>query len=67
MSKDKYLSTFSPQMKVIVFIILEIVYARRAIWQLGNIHAERAYIELWVYAESLKSTIDSHTETNKGH
>ena len=31
MSKDKYLSTFSPQMEAIVFIILQIFFATRAV------------------------------------
>ena len=31
MSKDKYLSIFSPQMEAIVFIILQIFYATRAV------------------------------------
>ena len=37
MSKDKYPSIFSPQMGTIVFIILQIVLATRAISKLGNI------------------------------
>ena len=37
MSKDKYLSIFSPQMKAIVFIILQIFFATCAILKLGNI------------------------------
>ena len=37
MSKDKYPSIFSPQMKAIVFIILQIFYATRAVLKLGNI------------------------------
>ena len=31
MSKDKYPSIFSPQMEAIVFIILQIFYATRAV------------------------------------
>ena len=37
MSKDKYSSIFSPQMKAIVFTILQIFYATRAVLKLGNI------------------------------
>ena len=35
MSKDKYPSIFSLQMKAIVFIILQIFYAARAVLKLG--------------------------------
>ena len=37
MSKDKYPSIFSPQMEAIVFIILQIFYATRAVSKIGNI------------------------------
>ena len=37
MSKDKYPSVFSPQMEVIVFIILQIFYATRAVLKIVNI------------------------------
>ena len=36
MSKDKYLSIFSPQMEAIVFIILQIFYAMRAVLKIGE-------------------------------
>ena len=36
MSKDKYPSIFSPQMKVIVFIILLIFFAVRAVLKIGE-------------------------------
>ena len=36
MSKDKYPSMFSPQMEAIVFIILQIFYARRAFLKIGE-------------------------------
>ena len=36
MSKDKYPSMFSPQMEAIVFIILQIFYARRAVLKIGE-------------------------------
>ena len=35
MSKDKYPSIFSPQMEAIVFIILQIVFATRAVLKIG--------------------------------
>ena len=37
MSKDKYPSIFSPQMEAIVFIILHIFYATRAVLKIGDI------------------------------
>ena len=36
MSKDKYPSIFSPQMEAIVFIILQIFFATRAIFKIGE-------------------------------
>ena len=36
MSKDNYSSIFSPQMEVIVFIILQIFYATRAVLKIGG-------------------------------
>ena len=36
MSKDKYPSIFSLQMEAIVFIILQIVFARRAVFDIGE-------------------------------
>ena len=36
MSKDKYPSTFSPQMEAIVFIMLQILFATRAILKIGG-------------------------------
>ena len=36
MSKDKYTSIFSPQMETIVFIILQIFFARRAVLKIGE-------------------------------
>ena len=36
MSKDKYPSIFSPQMEAIVFIILQIVFATRAVLKIGE-------------------------------
>ena len=36
MSKDKYPSIFSPQMETIVFTILQIFFARRAIFKIGE-------------------------------
>ena len=36
MSKDKYQSIFSPQMKAIVFIILQIFSATRTVFKIGE-------------------------------
>ena len=36
MSKDKYLSIFLPQMATIVFIILQIFFATRAVLKIGE-------------------------------
>ena len=36
MSKDKYPSIFSPQMETIVFTILQISFATRAIFKIGE-------------------------------
>ena len=36
MSKDKYPSIFFPQMEAIVFIILQIFYATRAVLRIGE-------------------------------
>ena len=36
MSKDKYPSIFSPQMEAIVFIILQIIFATRAVLRIGE-------------------------------
>ena len=35
-SKDKYLSIFSPQVEAIVFIILQIFYATHAVLKIGE-------------------------------
>jgi len=35
-SKDKYLSIFSPQMEAIVFIVLQIFFATRAVLKIGE-------------------------------
>ena len=36
MSKDKNASIFSPQMETIVFIILQIIFATRAVLKIGE-------------------------------
>ena len=41
MSKDKYPSIFSPQMEAIVFIILQIFFATRAIFKIGEYSRSR--------------------------
>ena len=39
MSKDKYPGIFPPQMETIVFIILQIFYATRAVLKFGDIRS----------------------------
>ena len=53
MSKDKYPSIFSPQMEAIVFIILQIFFATRAIFKIGEYinnsrHLARKYARIFV-------------------
>ena len=36
MSKDKYPSIFSPQMEAIVFVVLQIFFATRAVLKIGE-------------------------------
>ena len=36
MSKDKYLSTFLPQIEAIVFVILQIFFAKRTVLKIGE-------------------------------
>ena len=53
MSKDKYPSIFSPQMEAIVFIILQIFYATRAVFKIGeyinnSLHLARKYARIFV-------------------
>ena len=46
MAKDKYPSIFSPQMEVIVFIILQIFYATRAVLKIGEYPRIFAHVTL---------------------
>ena len=53
MSKDKYSSILSPQMEAIVFIILQIFFATRAVLKTGEYinssrHLARKYIRIFV-------------------
>ena len=53
MSKDKYSCIFSPQMGAIVFIILQIFFATRAIFKIGEYinnsrHLARKYARIFV-------------------
>ena len=53
MSKDKYPRIFSPQMEAIVFIILQIFFATRAIFKIGEYinnshHLARKYARIFV-------------------
>jgi len=49
MSKDKYPSIFSPQMKAIVFIILQIFFATRAVLKTGE-YVNNSLRLAWKYA-----------------
>ena len=53
MSKDKFPSMFSPQMEAIVFMILQIFYATRAVLKIGeyinnSLHLARKYARIFV-------------------
>ena len=53
MSKDKYPSIFLPQMATIIFIILQIVFATRAIFKIGEYinnssHLAQKYARIFV-------------------
>ena len=53
MSKDKYPSIYSPQMKAIVFVILQIFFATRAVLKIGEYinnsrHFARKYVRIFV-------------------
>ena len=53
MSKDKYLSIFSPQMEAIVFIVLQTFFATRAALKIGEYiknsrHLARKYAQIFV-------------------
>ena len=53
MSKDKYQRTFSPRMEAIVFIILQIFFATRAVLKIGeyinsSLHLARKYARIFV-------------------
>ena len=53
MSKDKYPRIFSPQMEAIVFIILQILFATRAVLKIGGyikncLHLARKYARIFV-------------------
>ena len=59
MSKDKYPSLFSPQMETIVFIILQIFFATRAVLKIVEyltiILRNRAEYRLLVYTKTVDS------------
>ena len=44
MSKDKYPSIFSPRMEAIVFIILQIFFATRAVLKIGEYYRNIHYL-----------------------
>ena len=49
MSKDKYLSIFSPQMETIMFIILQIFYATRAVLKIGGYSRISPSFSWWIF------------------
>ena len=57
MSKDKCPSLFSPQMEAIVFIILEIYFATRALFKFGEyiiiIHRSGGVVDIYLTASRL--------------
>ena len=57
MSVDKYPSVFSPQMEVIVFIILQIFIATRAVLKTGEYFLVLETIIFW-----FSQRYDSHTQ-----
>ena len=56
MFKDKYPSIFSPQMGAIVFIILQIFFATRAIFKIGE------YLRVSAYKNRPKSPINGTSQ-----
>jgi len=58
MSKDKYPNLYSPQMEAIVFIILQIFFATRAVSKIGeyinnSLHLARKYARIFVLGHDL--------------
>ena len=49
MSKDKYLSIFSPQMETIMFIILQIFYATHAVLKIGRYSRISPSFSWWIF------------------
>ena len=49
MSKDKYLSIFSPQMETIVFIILQIFYATHTVLKIGGYSRISSSFSCWIF------------------
>ena len=49
MSKDKYPSIFSPQMEAIVFIILQIFFATRTIFKIGEYSRIFPSFSWWIF------------------
>ena len=72
MSRDKYPSIFSPQMEAIVFIILQIFFATRAVLKIGEylktIPPEWRRLVLDIYRamrrQSKYTTLATDTEVN---
>ena len=64
MSKVKYPRIFSPQMETIVFIILQIIFATRAVMKIGgyinnSLHLARKYARIFVRGHYLFREVNS--------
>ena len=59
MSKDKYPSIFSPQMEAIVFIILQIFYATRAILKIGEYPRIFPSFSWGIFADSISPRMNT--------
>ena len=69
MSKDKYQSMVSPQMATIVFIILQIFFATRAVLKIGEYinnsrHLAQKYARIFVRGHYLFQEANSLLEEN---
>ena len=57
MSEDKYPSIFSPQMEAIVFIILQIFFARRAVVKIGEYLSYRPQVSMGYVSNRLQVSV----------
>ena len=54
MSKDKYLIIFSPQMEAIVFVILQIFFATRAVFKIGEYLVNKPFQAVGMSADNVR-------------